>query len=189
MRILIAALISEGLLVALGMVVAWAFSLNTQWNISARMAAYGVALASGPLLVNYYIWKQSLANPDSVYSRFSHEIITPLCRQISIPTALSVAILSGGCEEYFFRGVLSAALSHHSSLPVACLFSSIMFAGIHFIGNFKRFGGMMPLYTAMGIYMWLAAYFSGSLFCAAVLHGSYNLAAILQIKFRERLGA
>jgi membrane protease YdiL (CAAX protease family) len=64
-----------------------------------------------------------------------------------------------------------------------------MFAGIHFIGNFKRFGGMMPLYTAMGIYMWLAAYFSGSLFCAAVLHGSYNLAAILQIKFRERLGA
>jgi hypothetical protein len=41
----------------------------------------------------------------------------------------------------------------------------------------------------MGVYMWLVAYLSDSLFCAAVLHGSYNLAAILQIKLRDRASA
>jgi membrane protease YdiL (CAAX protease family) len=189
MRILVAALISEGLLVTLGLLAAWTLSLGIEWNISVRMGAYGIALAIGPLLINYFLWRRTLANPDSVYARFSREIITPLCRQISIPTAISVAILSGSCEEYFFRGVLSAAIARHSYLSVACVVSSILFAAIHFIGSFKRFGGMMPLYTAMGIYMWLAAYLSGSLFCAAMLHGSYNLAAILQIKFRDRVSA
>jgi membrane protease YdiL (CAAX protease family) len=185
MRILIAALISEGLLLTLGLTAVWALSLDIPWNISVRMGSYGVLLAIGPLVLNYYVWKRALASSDSVYTRFSQEIIIPLCRQISIPTAISVAILSGSCEEFFFRGVLSAAIARHSPLSVACLVSSVLFAAIHFVGSFKRFGGMMPLYTAMGIYMWLAAYLSSSLFCAAILHGSYNLAAILQIKFRD----
>lgn len=189
MRILVAALISEGLLVALGLLAVWTLSLDIDWNISARMGVYGIALALGPLVVNYLIWKRTLTNPDSVYARFSREIITPLCRQISIPTAISVAILSGSCEEYFFRGVLSEAITRHSHLFVASALSSLLFAAIHFIGSFKRLGGMIPLYTAMGIYMWLVAYLSDSLFCAAVLHGSYNLAAILQIKLRDRAGA
>lgn len=189
MKILIAALISEGLLAVLGLLVVGALAIEVRWDISPRMAAYGVGLALAPLLLNYYLWRRTRDYPDSVYSRFSREIIDPLCRQISIPTAISVAILSGWCEEYFFRGALSGAITHYLSPLWACAISSVLFAAIHFIGNFKRFGGMMPLYTVMGIYMWLVAYLSGSLFCAAVLHGSYNLAAILQVKLRHRVGS
>lgn len=189
MKILVAALISEGLLVVFGFLLVWALTIEVRWDISARMAAYGVTLALAPLLLNHYLWRRTRNYPESVYSRFSGEIIDPLCRQISIPAAISIAILSGWCEEYFFRGALSGAIARYSSPPVACVLSSVLFAGIHFVGNFKRFGGMMPLYTLMGMYMWLIYYLSGSLFCVAVLHGSYNLAAILQVKLRHRVGA
>lgn len=189
MKILVAALISEGLLVVLGLLLVWALGIEVRWDTSVRMATYGVTLALPPLILNHYLWRRTRDYSHSVYRRFSREIIDPLCRQISIPTAMIVAILSGACEEYFFRGALSGAITRYSSPPVACAISSLLFAGIHFIGNFKRFGGMMPLYTLMGIYIWLVSYLSGSLFCVAVLHGSYNLAAILQVKLRHRIGS
>ena len=186
MRILGAALISEGILWILSTLILWALDGELIWNISFSTGVTGILLAAPPLCLNMYLWSRAVAAPNSVYGRFSREIITPLCRQISIPTAVSVAILSGWCEEYFFRGALSVALTHYVGAVLSCVVSSLLFAAIHFIGSFKRFGAMLPLYTVMGIYMWLVHLLSGSLFCVAVLHGAYNLAAILHVKLRER---
>ena len=185
MRILAAALVSEGLLFILSVVLVWTLGIELTWGVSFSTALTGLLLAIAPLSLNLYLWKRTIASPHSVYARLSREIITPLCRQISIPTAISVAILSGWCEEYFFRGALPGVITRYTGPALSCVLSSFLFAAIHFIGSFKRFGGMLPLYTIMGMYMWFANHLTGSLFCAAVLHGSYNLAAILQVKFRE----
>ena len=64
----------------------------------------------------------------------------------------------------------------------SCLVTSLLFASVHFIGSFKRYGGMLPLYTAMGVYLWLAHYLTQSLAAVAVLHGLYNFTVILLVK-------
>jgi membrane protease YdiL (CAAX protease family) len=182
MKVLIAAIVSEGLLVLLSVVVSALFSVSIAWNTSLHLLTLGAALAVPPLCLNEVLWRISLRHPASVFSRFSREIIVPLCRQISIPTALVVAVLSGACEEMFFRGALNLATTQYLGPIGACAVTSVLFAAIHFVGNFRRFGGMIPLYTVMGAYMWGAVYVTDSLFCAAVLHAVYNLLAILRIK-------
>lgn len=184
MKILLAALASEGLLLILATGIVWILNLEISWNPSGEATLLGVGLAALPLVLNSYLWMRTRRYSDSVYARFSKEVIVPLCRQISIPTACSVALLSGWCEEYFFRGALSSAIAHYLGPGVACLVSSLLFAAVHFIGNFRRFGNMIPLYTLMGSYIWIVYYLSNSLFCAAVLHGTYNFAAIVQVKLR-----
>lgn len=182
MRVLIAALISEGLLVILSVVLCAVGNIEVSWNASMHFAALGALLATPPLLLNEVLWRVSQRHPTSVYSRFSREIILPLCRQISLPTAVAVAILSGACEELFFRGALNAVARTYLGPLGACVSTSVLFAAIHFVGNFRRFGGMIPLYTIMGSYMWAVASLTDSLFCAAVLHGVYNFLAIVRIK-------
>ncbi len=186
MRVLLVALISEGLLFVVATLLTQALHLELVWGISSTAAMSGVGLALPPLLLNTIMWERTRRRPDSPYARFSREIIVPLCKHVSIPVAGSIAILSGWCEEYFFRGALSASIALYMGPLPACLISSFLFAAIHFIGSFKRFGAMLPLYMLMGIYIWSAHNLSGSLFCVAVLHGFYNFMAILQVKHRVR---
>jgi membrane protease YdiL (CAAX protease family) len=182
MRVLVAAIISEGLLALLAIIVSTLFSVAIAWNATFYSVTVGALLAIPPLILNELVWRLSLRQPNSVYSRFSREIITPLCRHITIPAALVIAVLSGSCEEMFFRGALNLVALKHLGPSAACLITSVLFAAIHFIGNFRRFGGMIPLYTVMGAYLWGAAYYFDSLCCAAILHGVYNFTAIVRIK-------
>jgi membrane protease YdiL (CAAX protease family) len=186
MRVLTAAIASEALLVIFSLCLCTLFDVEVFWNPSGHFAALGSLLALPPLLLNEALWRYSRRRPHSVYSRFSREIIIPLCRQITLPTAVAVAILSGACEELFFRGALNVVAQAHLGAIGACAITSVIFAAIHFVGNVRRFGGMIPLYTLMGAYMWTAAHFTGSLFCAAVLHGVYNFIAIVRIKRASR---
>lgn len=187
MRVLVAAIVSEGLLVFLSVALVAIFSITITWHASLYSLLLGAILAIPPLCLNEAMWRISLRHPTSVYSRFSREIIVPLCRQISVFTALVVALLSGACEEMFFRGALNLVTATYFGTVSACMITSLLFAAIHFIGNFRRFGGMIPLYAVMGAYMWGVAYATDSLFCAAVLHAVYNFSAILRIKRVNRV--
>jgi membrane protease YdiL (CAAX protease family) len=185
MKVLVAAIVSEGLLVLLSVAFGALFSVHITWHASLYSLILGAMLAIPPLCLNEVLWRISLRHPASVYSRFSREIIVPLCRQISVPTAIIVALLSGACEEMFFRGALNLITAAYLGVIAACIITSILFAAIHFIGNFRRFGGMIPLYTLMGGYMWGVAHTTDSLFCGAVLHAVYNFLAILRIKLAK----
>mgnify|MGYP003345214224 CR=1 FL=1 len=68
----------------------------------------------------------------------------------------------------------------------AALVSSTLFAYVHFIGNLKRFGGMLPLYTFVGLYLWAVMQLTGSLSAAMVAHGVYNFLAIVLIRALAR---
>jgi len=182
MRIITAAFISEGLLLLAGYALVRLLSLHIDWDPSLRAVVLGVILTLPLLCANEIAWRRSMSYPTSTYSRFSRQIIIPLCKATPPFSALIVAILSGGCEEFFFRGALHSAIILYLPAWTSCVITSVLFATVHFIGNFKRFGAMIPLYTVVGVYLWLVAWLTSSLVCAAVLHGVYNFAVILRVR-------
>lgn len=189
MRILIAAALSEGLLLIAAAIILSLTDLTVAWNAHWRNIALGLALVIPPLAINQGLWRYSDARPDSIYGRFSREIVVPLCRQMNLPISLTVAVLSGVCEEVFFRGALNYLCMYYIGNLPSCILTSAVFAAMHFIGNFKRYGGMLPLYTAMGVYLWTAHYYTDSLAAVAVLHGAYNFVVITIVRNKHyRIG-
>jgi len=182
MKILVAAIVSESFLVVLSLVMTsiWGFSLV--WNGSAVMWITGALLAIPPFILNELLWRRCVKHSESVYARFSREVIVPLCRHISFSGAILIAVLSGLCEEIFFRGSLNLLITRYLGAVSACVLTSVLFAAVHFIGNFQRYGGMLPLYILMGAYLWGVWFATQSLACVAVAHGVYNFAAILRVK-------
>jgi membrane protease YdiL (CAAX protease family) len=147
-------------------------------------------LAAIPLLMgNALLWRWAILNPTSVYARFSKEVVVPLCQQIPPRDALIIGILSGVGEEALFRGALNNLMASWLGSYMALLLTSLAFACVHFIGNFRRYGGMVPLYTAVGALLWLESSLTGSLGAAAVTHGFYNFCAIVWINRMTRNAA
>ncbi|MEN9845873.1 MAG: hypothetical protein RIS36_1020 [Pseudomonadota bacterium] len=180
--ILLAAIMSETILVIVAYVLAYLFSLDIAWNPSVRAIALGIAAASPLLLGNHLLLRWTQSNPDTVYARFSREVVVPLCRRVTPSQALWIGILSGLGEEALFRGSLNLLMTRWGGLWLALITSSIAFAWVHFIGSFKRYGGMMPLYSAVGGVLWLVWFLTDSLAAAATTHATYNFIAIISIR-------
>lgn len=181
-QIIFATLVSEALLLGLGLCVYPFVTSMGKWNITLLAIALGIVLTLPPLLANVLLWRYSRSHTSSVFYRFSVEVIVPLCQAMNITTALIVAVLSGICEEFFFRGALNNLIQTHTNQVLSCITTSIIFAAIHFIGNIKRYGAMIPLYIAMGCYLWLVHHLTESLACVAVTHGLYNFTVIMLTK-------
>ena len=179
---MLVAILSEVILVLLAYVLAYLFSLDIAWNASVRAVALGVTAAFPLLLGNHLLWRWTQSNPDTVYARFSREVVVPLCRRVSPSHAFWIGILSGVGEEALFRGSLNLLFTRWGGLWLALIISSIAFAWVHFIGSFKRYGGMIPLYSAVGGVLWLVWFLTDSLAAAAATHATYNFVAIIAIR-------
>jgi membrane protease YdiL (CAAX protease family) len=182
--ILATAIITEGILLIVSYIVAGLFEAHLVWGVSGETTLIGVGAALPLLFGNDLLWRWSSKHPYSVYARFSREVIVPLCRNVSVSVACVLALLSGFCEEIFFRGVLNQAITLRLGLVSAAILSSFLFAYIHFIGQVRRFGGMLPLYTAIGVYLWCINALTGSLWSVALTHVVYNFVAIVWIRWR-----
>lgn len=180
--ILLVAILSEAILVLVAYVLAYLFALDIVWNPSVRAIALGIAAAFPLLLGNHLLWRWTQSNPNTVYARFSREVVVPLCRRVTPSQALWIGILSGLGEEALFRGSLNLLMTRWGGLWLALVTSSIAFAWVHFIGSFKRYGGMIPLYSAVGGVLWLVWFLTDSLAAAAATHATYNFIAILSIR-------
>lgn len=187
--ILMLAVISEVVLVLIAYIVAWFFSLEITWDVSLEALIIGAAAAAPLLVGNHLLWSWTERNPDSVYSRFSREVVVPLCKRVSPRDALLIGLLSGIGEEVLFRGTLNMLLIRSGGLWFALILTSVAFAWIHFIGNTKRYGGMIPLYTAVGAALWFVWYATDSLAAAAATHATYNFLAIVWIRRLAEQGA
>jgi membrane protease YdiL (CAAX protease family) len=180
--ILLVAILSEAVLVLLAYVLAYLFALDIVWNPSLRAVALGVAAAFPLLLGNHLLWRWTQRNPDTVYARFSREVVVPLCRRVTPSQAFWIGVLSGLGEEALFRGSLNLLMMRWGGVWLALIISSIAFAWVHFIGSFKRYGGMIPLYSAVGAVLWLVWFLTESLAAAAATHATYNFIAIIAIR-------
>jgi membrane protease YdiL (CAAX protease family) len=183
-RIALVALCSEGILAAISLIIVAVAHNHIIWAATPFNILLGTTAAIPLLVLNLYIWRYAERTPHSVFARFSTEVIVPLCRAVDTRTALLLALLSGICEELFFRGALNLIIAGHFGLIVAFLTTSISFAAIHFIGSFKRYGGMIPLYSAIGGYIWLVHQATGSLASVVFLHGVYNFVVIMLVARR-----
>jgi membrane protease YdiL (CAAX protease family) len=180
--ILLLAIISEAVLLLIAYVMAYTFSLDLGWNLSVRTLAIGIAAALPLLVGNHLLWSWTRNNPDSVYARFSREVVVPLCRRVTPMQALWVGILSGIGEEALFRGSINLLVARWGGLWTALLISSFAFAWVHFIGSLKRYGGMIPLYSAVGGILWIVWFLTDSIAAAAATHATYNFLAIVSIR-------
>lgn len=183
--ILALAVISEGLLVLLAYATAWITKTPIVWNLSWGVLLVG-ALCAVPLLVgNHLLWMWTQRHPGSIYARFSREVVRPLCTMVSTKEAFYIGVLSGIGEEVFFRGALSSLIEHHAGSAAALVVSSFLFAYVHFIGNIRRFGRMIPLYTGVGAILWGIYQLTESLAAAATTHATYNFLAITLMKYLD----
>lgn len=182
LTIFAAALATEGLLIIVSYIFAGLLEAWPHWNASLPNLVLGSALALPLLIMNHVLWRLTRSRPDSVYARFSRQIVVPLCKQVSPPLALFLALASGFGEEIFFRGVANVIASEYLGLLGAALVTSVLFAYVHFIGNVSRFGGMIPLYSLVGLYLWFAVFLTDSLFVAFATHAAYNFLAILWVR-------
>ncbi len=180
--VLVVAIVSEAILLLVAYVMAYYFGLDLSWNPSLQALVLGVAAAFPLLIGNHLLWQWTQSNPNSVYTRFSREVVVPLCRRVSTFDALCIGILSGIGEEALFRGSLNLLLSRWGGFWFALFVSSVAFAWVHFIGSFKRYGGMIPLYSAVGGVLWLVWFQTDSLAAAAATHATYNFIAIVSIR-------
>lgn len=182
-QILVATIISEGILVGLGIAIAYLLLDDSiHWNLTPLTAFVGMVMSIPPLILNFFMWSYSKTHTNSIFYRFSSEVIVPLCISMNLWTIIVVAVTSGICEEYFFRGALNTLFITYASPTVSCLATSFIFAVVHFMGNFKRYWRMLPLYFAMGCYLWLVYRSSNSLGSVALTHGIYNFVVITTTK-------
>ena len=177
--ILLAAVITEGLLIVVSYLVMGLWDLPLTWGASFFNVAVGALAVAPPMVLNETLWRAFGPQPQSVYGQFIREIVIPLCKQVQATTAIALSILSGFGEELFFRGVLHEWTTSHLGLIASAILTSFLFSYVHFIGQVKRFGKLLPLYAVMGLYLWFVCIITGSLVAAVVAHGLYNFSAIL----------
>jgi len=186
--ILKAAVIGEGglLVLALG----WYFFSETRIPLtySTPLLFWGI-IATIPVFVlnlGCYILSQKFPAHLRQISRFSKEIVIPLCRNLDPFSALVIALLSGICEEVFFRGFLLDLLRAYFSVETAILGSSLVFAYAHLVGLFRTYWLIFLIYLAIAFYFsFLTLYFS-SLLPAIVSHTLYNFVAILYLHYYSK---
>ncbi|NDC76949.1 MAG: CPBP family intramembrane metalloprotease [Chitinophagia bacterium] len=183
------AVVSEGLLIALAYGIAWTRGEAISWNPSIEAAIVGASVTLPLLLGNEWVWRWSARHPQSVYHRFSAEVIVPLCGEVPIAHIPIIALLSGIGEEALFRGALNDVMLSHAPPWVALVVTSVAFAYVHFIGTVRRYGGMIPLYSLVGAVLWLVWWKTDSLAAAAITHATYNFAAMSWIKARARFSS
>lgn len=181
-HILSAAVVTEGLLIIISFIFAGLFDVTIHWRASWALLALGISSAIPLLVVNHLLWRWSRNHPTSVYARFSETVIVPLCRQITPLVAVLLAAMSGFGEELFFRGVFNSIIATNLGLLPAAALTSIVFAYVHFVGLVKKFGGLLPLYSAVGLCFWLLHYWTDSLFTVTITHATYNLCAIIWVR-------
>lgn len=139
------AVMSEAALLILAYLISWGTSSHFEWGASVVAFGSGIACALPLLGANHLLFIWTRAHPETVYARFSRQVVLPLCRAVTVRQAAVIAILSGICEEALFRGALNVAIASYAGSLCAMLITSVTFAYVHFIGHMRAFGGMIPL--------------------------------------------
>jgi len=179
--VLQAALAAEALLLIAGFVLGGLFGIIPNFAPSPGAFVLG-CLAGLPLILGngLFLWL-CLSNrlSESTLLRLVKEAVIPLSSSLSIPAILIVSALSGIAEEYFFRGILDPLLTLYLPVSIAIALSALLFAAVHFIGNFKAYWKLIPIYTLCGIYFSLLYREMGNLIIPIAAHAINNAVVMI----------
>ncbi len=183
--ILLAALITEGLVTIVACVLWGLFDVEVLWGEPLMSSIFGLLWVLPLFFGNELLFLFIQQNPSSIFARFSSEVVIPLCKAVPPVLALVLGVLSGFGEELLFRAVLLPLVTPLTGVYGAILFSSILFAWVHFIGQERTYGALIPLYTLIGVYFCGIFFIHGSILPAMICHGTYNFMVIVRTRSRN----
>jgi membrane protease YdiL (CAAX protease family) len=175
MIVLLAILVEGGLLV-LATVLGWAFDKppvrELNWNAIGVLEGVAAAL---PMVAVFFLTQRWPVGPLRRLRRFAEEVIRPVLAPCTVIDLLGISVLAGLGEELFFRGTMQGVLSQWlDDWRLALVLASLVFGLLHAI-TFTY----AALATLAGLYLGLAAHYTGNLLVAVVAHALYDFLVLL----------
>lgn len=177
-------LLSQLAIVAVGILLIWAFSVQIPDSQVGRLHAVtiGTLLAVVTFLLFSLIYRFG--------GRFTEALLNDTRRVSGIFNGYSwghlacVAALAGVGEELLFRGFLQTWLSNHFAISVAILIASIIFGLLHYLSH-----AYFISVTLMSVAFGVAYYITDSLLMVMVWHAVYDfMALIVLVKYPNLIG-
>jgi len=145
--------------------------LSRHLEITPRAALYGAGATLAPALMLFWFMR-SPWRPVAAFRESQLEFLANLGFRL---TPLRIAMLSAAAgvgEELLFRGVLQSAADQHLPALAAILLPNVLFAALH---------ARALLYAlaagAVGVYLGVLFWASGSLIAAMIAHALYDCIA------------
>lgn len=172
------AMIFEGALGIIAILVGWLFSMYILMDLSLHFADLLFAVYSTlPLILAFFI---SLLIPfPSIRAirLYIQRYLMPMFRGLGPFDLLMIALVSGIGEELLFRGLIQSGIEHYTGTFPAIVLAGILFGFVHFI---------TPLYviiaSILGIYLGYLYFHTGNLVVPILVHALYNYIAFLYFK-------
>jgi membrane protease YdiL (CAAX protease family) len=190
---MITAVVFEGGLLVLALVLGWFFSspalASIPWDVEARgenLQAIGLGvLATLPPIVGMLWLVHSRWRPCRDLQKLVEQMLIPMFRRASYWDLAAVAIAAGVGEEALFRGFMQGGLVKFApgvgGIVLAIAISSILFGLAH---------AMSPAYfamaTLMSVYLGLVFYGTGNLLAPIVTHALYDFVTLVYLLKRAR---
>lgn len=181
------AIITESLLALLATVWIWAFSLELGVDFSVDGLLHGVLAALPLLALNIFTFSR-LSREDSpwpIYNRFKRSVVFPICGDLTVCSALLLALASGLAEELLFRGALQTQFALWTTPVGGAIVSSALFSYVHFIGSMRQYWQLALFYLFFGLYFAALLIGTGNLLVPTVTHAFYNFVVILYLRYYE----
>lgn len=172
-RVLLLALITQGLLILIAWSVSRLLSLEPHWGSPGRDVWIGIAGAGVLAAANYLILTRAGSNwlVDGVRAVY-HELLVPLFSRFGPLSALVVGSCAGLGEEWLFRGVVQPL--------IGWIGASVVFGLAHVGGRSMLAFGVWA--SGMGLVLGGLAVATGGLVAPIVAHGLYDVLALTYLR-------
>ena len=176
-NITLVAIVFEGGLLVLAVVVAWLLGVSLFEQV--RFQWHGVWLSvvgTCPLLLVLVWGTHSQCKPLTRLLREMEDQVLPLFAGSSVLELAVISILAGLAEESLFRGVLQTAFADWLNPPLALVVASVLFGLAHFI---------TPTYalfaSVIGLYLGCLLMISDNLLVPILVHAMYDFVALVYL--------
>ncbi len=174
-RVVMLAVLVEGGLVLLALVLGWLFEKHPLSRLKLDLVGVGWGLvATLPLLAAFFVMNRWPIGPLAGLKRFSETIVRPMMQPLSKVDLLGISCLAGLGEEMVFRGLAQDLLGTQLPLVYAIAAASLMFGIVHAI---------TPTYFVLallagGYLGWVYAV-TGDIAAPIVAHAMYDFVVLL----------
>ena len=174
-RVVMLAVLVEGGLVLLALLLGWLFEKHSLSHLELDLAGVGWGLvATLPLLAAFYVMNRWPVGPLAGLKEFSETTVRSMMRPLTKVDLLGISCLAGLGEEMVFRGLAQDLLGTQLPLGYAIAVASLMFGVVHAIS---------PTYFVLaalaGGYLGCVYALTGDIAAPIVAHAAYDFVALL----------
>jgi uncharacterized protein len=169
------AVVVEGGLILLALLLGWLFDRNPLARLRLEAAGVGWGLVAAlPLLAAFFAMRRWPVGPLAGLKKFSDDLLRPMMRPLTRVDLLGISCLAGLGEEMLFRGVAQDFFAGYLPVGWAIAVASLMFGIVHAI---------TPTYFVLaslaGAYLGWVYALTGDIAAPIVAHAAYDFVALL----------